>query len=84
MNALALQRLDDSYLSVTSERAVSHVKRLLQGEGRENPSTSVILTLPKQPRRYSILELRGLGKEIWRGVEAQTYINELRKEWDAE
>jgi hypothetical protein len=27
-------------------------------------------------------DLRGLGKEIWRGVDAQTYVNELRDEWE--
>ena len=31
---------------------------------------------------HSILELRGLGKEIWAGVDSQRYVNELREEWD--
>jgi hypothetical protein len=31
-------------------------------------------------RRLS--ELRGLGKEIWVGVDAQAYINQMRDEWD--
>ena len=30
----------------------------------------------------SIMELHGLGKEIWEGIDAQEYVNELRKEWD--
>ena len=30
----------------------------------------------------SIMELHGLGAEIWEGVDAQEYVNELRKEWD--
>lgn len=29
----------------------------------------------------SILELRGLGKELWDGIDAQEYVNELRNEW---
>ena len=32
---------------------------------------------PPKPKR-SLRELRGLGKEIWEGVDAQEYINELR------
>lgn len=32
--------------------------------------------------RHSILELAGLGAEIWDGVDAQEYINQLRNEWD--
>ncbi len=31
--------------------------------------------------RRSIMELRGLGAEIWEGVDAQQYVNELRDEW---
>ena len=31
-------------------------------------------------RRLS--ELRGLGKEIWAGIDAQDYVNQLRDEWD--
>ncbi len=34
----------------------------------------------KRPKR-SLRELRGLGKEIWQGIDAQEYINELRAEW---
>ncbi len=33
-----------------------------------------------QPR--SILELEGLGAELWQGVDPQQYVNSLRKEWD--
>ncbi|MFL6228374.1 MAG: hypothetical protein ACJ741_06310 [Pyrinomonadaceae bacterium] len=34
-----------------------------------------------RPKR-SILELHGLGAEIWEGVDAQEYVNRLREEWD--
>lgn len=34
------------------------------------------------PQERSILELEGLGAEIWRGVDAQQYIDELRDEWE--
>jgi hypothetical protein len=30
----------------------------------------------------SILELRGLGKEIWEGIDAQEYVNRERDSWD--
>ncbi len=32
--------------------------------------------------RHSILELAGLGAEIWEGIDAQDYVNDLRREWD--
>jgi len=31
--------------------------------------------------RHSILELQGLGKEIWQNVDAQSYINKERDSW---
>ncbi len=36
--------------------------------------------IPK-PKR-SILELRGLGKEIWKGIDAQEYVNQERDSWN--
>jgi hypothetical protein len=35
-----------------------------------------------RPKTRSIMELEGLGAEIWEGIDAQEYVNELRKEWD--
>jgi hypothetical protein len=31
---------------------------------------------------HSLLELEGLGAEIWQGIDAQQYVNDLRDEWD--
>lgn len=33
-------------------------------------------------KQYNIRELRGLGKEIWAGIDAQKYIREERDAWD--
>jgi len=33
-------------------------------------------------KKYNIEELRGLGKEIWDGVDAQEYVDSLRQEWE--
>jgi hypothetical protein len=30
----------------------------------------------------SIMELHGLGAEIWRDIDAQQYVNRLRDEWE--
>ncbi len=35
-----------------------------------------------QAQGRNIMELHGLGAEIWQGVDAQDYVNELRDEWD--
>lgn len=34
-----------------------------------------------KPKR-SILELEGLGKEIWNGIDAQEYVNQERGSWN--
>lgn len=39
-------------------------------------------TESKATPKRSLLELEGLGAEIWEGIDAQEYVNELRKEWD--
>jgi hypothetical protein len=31
---------------------------------------------------HSLLELEGLGAEIWSGTDAQDYVSQLRGEWD--
>lgn len=33
-------------------------------------------------RPRSLLELEGLGAEIWQGVDAQEYVDGLRQEWN--
>ena len=33
------------------------------------------------PAQYSILELEGLGKEIWEGIDAQEYVDRERDSW---
>jgi hypothetical protein len=33
-------------------------------------------------RERSLLELEGLGAEMWQGIDAQAYVRALRAEWD--
>ncbi len=37
---------------------------------------------PKKRKQRSLLELEGLGSEIWKGVDAQKYVDDLRNEWN--
>ena len=36
----------------------------------------------EEREQHSILDLAGLGAEIWEGIDAQEYVNQLRDEWD--
>lgn len=33
-------------------------------------------------QKHSIMELEGLGKEIWQGIDAQEYVNQERSSWN--
>ena len=35
---------------------------------------------PSEPK-HSIMELRGLRAEIWKGIDAQEYVNQERASW---
>lgn len=39
-------------------------------------------TESRKGRMRSIMELEGLGKEIWAGIDAQEYVNQERDSWD--
>ncbi len=45
----------------------------------------IVASLREEPlepkRKRSLLELRGLGKEIWRGIDPAEYIREERDSW---
>lgn len=34
-------------------------------------------------QKRSIMELEGLGKEIWQGIDAQEYVNQERNSWNS-
>ena len=36
----------------------------------------------KSGKRHSIMELEGLGAEIWEGIDAQEYVRQERASWD--
>ncbi len=38
--------------------------------------------MPEPQPKHSIMELAGLGSEIWEGIDAQEYVNQLRSEWE--
>jgi plasmid stability protein len=44
--------------------------------------TQILSEVLDTPKAVSILELRGLGKEHWRQVDATTHVNRERETWD--
>ena len=69
--------------TMTYEEILDQVRRLDPTEQVDLMEELVALVRPhvtaRKPR--SILELRGLGKEIWQGIDAQEYVNQERDSW---
>jgi hypothetical protein len=72
---MSLQEIKD-LIPTLSHRERKELLELLVDSFVESGSQS-----PAQ-RKRSLHELRGLGKEIWQGVDAQEYIDQQRDEWD--
>lgn len=36
----------------------------------------------REPERLSLLELQGLGKKLWDGIDAAAHVEEERRSWD--
>ena len=68
---------------MTVYELLAQAKKLEQWQQKELIMLLIdhLASQPSKPKR-SLTELQGLGKEIWQGVDAQEYINELRDEWD--
>lgn len=45
-------------------------------------SARIKKSITKRRNKNSIMELEGLGADIWKGVEAQEYVNKERASWD--
>jgi len=78
-----LTTLNAPYGYVHMEEVVSGVKQLLMIDQSPNGTgpTSIYIAVGNNGGD-SLLKLKGLGKHLWRGVDAQDYINKLRQEWE--
>jgi hypothetical protein len=39
-------------------------------------------SIGKRRKKTSIMELEGLGADIWKGIDAQDYVHKERESWD--
>jgi hypothetical protein len=61
--------------------------RTLSITERKQLITAIVDMLTEQPpesmqKKHNILEFEGVGAEMWQGIDAQEYVNQLRSEWD--
>lgn len=74
---LARVDIEASYDHLVSQELVQEVVRLLRAD---RPGTSLVLSLEIESGP-SLMDLEGLGREIWAGEDAQDYVSRLRSEW---
>ncbi len=67
----------------TYEEARNYVMHLTPEDQLELLKFLANIILPKVEVRtqHSILELEGLGKELWQGIDVEHYIEEERNSW---
>ena len=70
--------LEELYEQQIKPRPLSERLRLLAMIAQD----LAVETKEEEKPKRSIMELHGLGAEIWQGIDAQEYVNELRREWD--
>ncbi|MCI0440985.1 MAG: hypothetical protein L0177_17925 [Chloroflexi bacterium] len=68
--------IEDLYEQHIKPLPIAEQLRLVELIARETAKSSEAATSGK----HDIMELHGLGAEIWEGIDAQEYVNELRRE----
>lgn len=64
------------------ETIVQEIREMTIEERKRLISIIVDTLTEASGEEHSLLELEGRGKEIWEGIDAQEYVNQLRSEWD--
>jgi hypothetical protein len=76
-------RLEDEVTMMTLQDIMREAETLSAQERRELIKMLVdTLSVESPAPKHSLKELRGLGKEIWQGIDAQKYVDQMRDEWD--
>ncbi len=68
---------------MTFQEILEEIRALSVSERKELMKRMIdTLDESEPPKKRSLRELHGLGKEIWAGIDAQEYVNQQRDEWD--
>lgn len=81
MTSITIEIQEAPYENVVSVAVVRGAIRLLTAPTEPRGENSVYRLQAIQPNHRNILDLEGLGSEIWKGVDPVKYVRELRDEW---
>jgi plasmid stability protein len=76
MATLNIKNMPDALYRKLQKRAKQQRRSLAQ------EVTQILAEAVEGRRTYSILELEGLGKEVWKGIDTDKYIDDERRSWD--
>lgn len=77
-----LTSLGAPYNYVQMEEVVSVIVELLNlDKSLSGTGSSSVYIARQKLNTNSLLELKGLGKRLWKEIDAQDYIDDLRDEW---
>ena len=76
MATLNVKNLSEGLYKKLQKRARTHRRSVAQ------EVTFILESAVEEPVPLSILELQGLGKDVWKGVDAKVYVEAERKAWD--
>ena len=76
MATLNIKNLPDGLYRKLQKRAKQRHRSVAQ------EVTRILEQALESPEPLSILDLQGLGKEAWRGIDAAAHVERERKAWD--
>ena len=76
MATLNIKNLPDALYRALKARAKRERRSVAQ------QVTHMLEEALREPEPLSILELQGLGKEVWEGVDAAEHVEAERRSWD--
>ena len=76
MATLNIKNMPDALYRKLQRRAKQQRRSLSQ------EVTQILAEAVEGRKSYSILELQGLGKELWKGIDAAKHVAAERESWD--
>jgi hypothetical protein len=76
MATLNIKNMSDSLYKKLQTRAKRERRSIAQ------EATHLLSQALEAPKPLSILELQGLGKEVWQGIDAAAHVRRERESWD--
>lgn len=79
---MAVMSVEELYEKYIKPRSIGERLRLVEITTRELANRDTVVLAEKEKPKRSIMELHGLGAELWKDMDTEQYVHQLREEWD--